>query len=129
MNKGNEVGAGKSRVLALVAILLLALSGAVAAQSGRASLRGWVNFEGIAYNDEQPRATVRVLCEGEHPSKYETRTDERGRFDFELPALGRCRLEISAERYVTYSTELYLPSDFMAHWAVELRRREPPPAR
>ena len=107
----------------LVAILLLALSGTVAAQSGKASVRGWVNFDGVAYNDEQPRATVRLLRQGEHPAEYEVRTDERGRFIFEVPALGRCRLEISADGYESYSTELYLPSDFVAHWAVELRRR------
>ena len=112
----------------LVAILLLALCGVAAAQSGRASLRGWVNFDGVAYNDEQPRATVRVVSYSEHPMSYDTRTDERGRFAFEIRALGRCRLEISAEGYEPYATDLYLPSDFMAHWAVELLRK-PAPAR
>jgi hypothetical protein len=112
-------------VRALLAILLLVLCGVAAAQSGRASLRGWVNFEGVAYNDEQPRATVRLLREGEFPAKYETRTDEHGSYGFDVPVLGRCRLEISASGYETYSTELYLPSDFMAHWAVELRRTKP----
>ena len=106
----------------LLAIFLLLACGASAAQSGRASVTGWVNFEGVAYNDEQPRATVRLLREGEFPATYETKTDEHGRYNFDVPMLGRCRLEISAEGYKTYKTELYLPSDFVAHWAVELRR-------
>ena len=107
----------------LLALLLLAFCVPGAAQSGRAEVRGWVNFEGVAYEDEQPRAEVRLLREGEFPAEYETRTDERGRYVFEVPMLGRCRLEISAAGYESYSTELYLPSDFVAHWAVELRRK------
>jgi hypothetical protein len=110
----------------LLAILLLVFCGASAAQSGRASLRGWVNFEGVAYNDEQPRAQVRLLKLGEYPATYETRTDEHGAYLLEVPMLGRCRLEISAPGYEPYATELYLPSDFTAHWAVELRRLPPP---
>ena len=109
---------------ALLALLLLLMCGASAAQSGRASLSGWVNFEGVAYNDEQPRAEVRLRREGEFPEKYETRTDEHGHYALDVPMLGRCRLEISAEGYETYETELYLPSDFVAHWAVQLRRRK-----
>jgi hypothetical protein len=111
-----------------LALLLLVACGASSAQSGRASFTGWVNFEDVAYNDEQPRATVRLYREGEHPVSYETTTDEHGRYAFEVYALGRCRLQISAKGYQTYATELYLPSDFMAHWAVELRRK-PRPAR
>ena len=109
----------------LLAIALLLLCSASAAQSGRASLRGWVNFEGVAYNDEQPHATVRLLREDEYPAKYETATDEHGQYVLDVPMLGRCRLEISAEGYEPYSTELYLPSDFIAHWAVELRKSKP----
>jgi hypothetical protein len=111
-----------------LALLLLVACGGSAAQSGRASLTGWVNFEDVAYNDEQPRANVRLFRESEYPVSYETTTDEHGRYAFEVPVLGRCRLEIRAKGYQTYATELYLPSDFVAHWAVELRP-EPRPAR
>jgi len=110
----------------LLALLLFALCSSSVAQSGRASLRGWVNFEGVAYNDEQPRAQVRLLRDGEFPAKYETTTDEHGSYVLDVPMLGRCRLEISAKGYETYSTELYLPSDFIAHWAVELRKAKKP---
>jgi hypothetical protein len=106
----------------LLALFLLVACGASVAQSGRASLRGWVNFEGVAYNDEQPRAQVRLRRDGEFPAKYETSTDEHGQYALDVPVLGRCRLEISAKGYQTYSTELYLPSDFIARWAVELRK-------
>ena len=110
----------------LLAILLLLACGASHAQSGRASVTGWVNFEDVAYNDEQPRATVRLFQVGEHAVSYETTTDEHGRYAFEIHALGRCRLEISAEGYEPYATELYLPSDFVAHWAVSLRKKANP---
>ena len=106
----------------LLALFLLVLCSVGSAQSGRASVRGWVNFEGVAYNDEQPRAQVRLLRGGEFPAKYETTTDEHGSYVLDVPMLGRCRLEISASGYESYSTELYLPSDFVAHWAVELRK-------
>ena len=110
----------------LLALLLLLVCAVGHAQSGRASLTGWVNFEDVAYNDGQPRATVRLFRDGEHAESHDTNTDERGRYAFEIHALGRCRLEISAEGYETYATELYLPSDFVAHWAVSLRKKANP---
>jgi len=120
---GEEEGAREVKRW-LLALVLLVLVGTSAAQSGRAVLGGWVNFEGVAYNDEQPRATVRLLREGEFPARYETKTDEHGAYKFEIPMLGRCRLEIEAEGYEPYSTTLYLPSDFIAHWAVELQLKK-----
>ena len=111
----------------LLALCLFLLCASSAAQSGRASLRGWVTFEDVAYNDPQPRATVRLRTDGEFPASYEMQTDERGVYVFEVPMLGRCRLEIVAEGYEPYVTDLYLPSDFVAHWAVELRRVESKP--
>jgi hypothetical protein len=107
----------------LLAIVLLLACGASQAQSGRAVLRGYVNFEGVAYVDAQPRASVRLVRDGEFPAHYETTTDEHGFYQFEVPVLGRCRLEISAKGYRPYATDLYLPSDFVANWAVELRRK------
>src|SRR5689334_3907810 len=110
-----EAYAGAVRLL--LALSLMLLCSASAAQSGRARVSGWVNFEDVAYNDPQPRATVKLVHEGEIPNVYETRTDEHGHFDFdEVRALGRCRLEISADGYEPYAAGLYLPSDFIAHW-------------
>ena len=111
------------RVL-LALVLLLACAGASVAQSGRARFDGWVTFEGVAYDDEQPVATVRLVRDGEFPVRYEMKTDSRGVYKFEIPMLGRCRLEIEAEGYEPYSADLYLPSDFIAHWAVELQKKK-----
>jgi hypothetical protein len=105
----------------LLALLLFAICGASVAQSGRAVVGGWVNFEGVAYNDEQPRATVRLVSDGEPARRYETKTDKHGQYKFEVPMLDRCHLEIEATGYEPYRTSLYLPSDFVARWAVELR--------
>lgn len=110
----------------LLALMLMLACAVGHAQSGRASFTGWVNFEDVAYNDEQPVATVRLVSVGEHPVYYETRTDEHGRYAFEIRALGRCRIEIRAEGYEPYTAESYLPSDFMAHWAVALRKKTKP---
>lgn len=107
---------------ALIFLLLAIACTTCQAQSGRASLNGWVNFEGVAYNDPQPVATVRLVRLGEFPGSYEAKTGEHGLYKLDVPMLGRCRLDISAEGYEPYSTTLYLPSDFIAHWAVELRR-------
>ena len=107
----------------LLAIVLLLACGASPAQSGRAELRGYVNFEGVAYLDVQPRASVRLVRDGKFPAHYETTTDEHGFYQFKVPVMGRCRLEISAKGYRPYAAELYLPSDFVANWAVELQRK------
>jgi hypothetical protein len=104
-----------------IALVLLALCGASQAQSGRATLRGWVNFEHVAYVDPQPVAIVRLRQEAEPQAAYETKTDEHGFYDFNVPSLGRFELTISAEGFETYTTELYLSSDVMANWPVQLK--------
>jgi hypothetical protein len=109
---------------ALIAILLLVLCGAASAQSGRATLRGWVNFENVAYVDAQPRAHVLLRPEAEGAEPYETTTDEHGFYDFNVVSLGRFHLEISAEGFETYSTELYLSSDVMANLPIQLRAKQ-----
>jgi hypothetical protein len=105
----------------LLAIVLLALCGIASAQSGRATLNGWVNFEGVAYNDEQPRAHVLLRPEAEGATPYEATTDEHGFYDFNVVSLGRFHLEISAPGFETYSTELYLSSDVVARLPIQLR--------
>ena len=105
----------------LLGIVLLLLCGASVAQSGRASLHGWVNFEDVAYVDTQPRAHVLLKAETEGAMPYETTTDEHGFYDLNVVSLGRFHLEISAPGFQTYSTELYLSSDVMANLPVQLR--------
>src|SRR4249919_2110157 len=104
-----------------IALLLLALCGASQAQSGRATLHGWVDFENVAYVDPQPVATVRLRQEAKPNASYDTKTDEHGFYDFNVPSLGRFELRISAPGFETYTTELYLSSDVMANLPVQLR--------
>ena len=92
------------------------------AQSGGASLRGWVAFENVAYVDSQP--TAKVVLRHDPPESeiiYSTETDEHGFFNFPHLSLGRFRLEITCKGYQPYSAEVYVPSDFAGNWAVELK--------
>jgi hypothetical protein len=124
-----RVGDDKSKnikAIALKAILavtiLLTSSGPGLAQSGGASLRGWVGFENVAYVDKQPRAKVVLRPEalGAAP-EYSTETDEHGFFEFPHTSLGRFKLEITAKGFQSYAAAVYMPSDFAGNWAVQLK--------
>src|SRR5438132_12329464 len=106
----------------LAAAILLTGSSASLAQSGGASLHGWVAFETVAYVDQQPRAKVVLQHDppGSGPS-YSTETDEHGFFDLPHTSLGRFKLEITAKGFQPYSAEVYMASDFAGNWAVELK--------
>jgi hypothetical protein len=92
------------------------------AQSGQASLHGWVAFENVAYVDSQPRATVELRRESPDSAVvYSTVTDAHGFFTFDRTSLGRFILRISAPHFRTYSAGVYLASDFQGNWAVQLR--------
>ena len=96
------------------------------AQSGGASLRGWVGFENVAYVDRQP--TAKVVLRHDPPESeivYSTETDEHGFFNFPHIGLGRFSLEITSKGYQPYSADVYLPSDFAGSWAVELKAEVP----
>jgi hypothetical protein len=104
------------------ATILFAATGLGWAQSGRAGLHGWVAFENVAYVDKQPRAKVRLRHDPPESSiVYSTETDEHGFFDFAHTSLGRFKLEVVAEGFEPYSAEVYLPSDFIGNWAIQLR--------
>ena len=107
---------------ALAAAILLTLSSAGLAQSGGASLRGWVAFENVAYVDKQPRAKVVLQHDprGSGPA-YSTETDEHGFFEFPHTSLGRFKLEITAKGFQPYTADVYMPSDFAGNWAVQLK--------
>src|SRR5450432_1455944 len=92
----------------LAAAILLTLSSAGLAQSGGASLRGWVAFENVAYVDKQPRAKV-VLQHDPLGSgaAYSTETDEHGFFAFPHTSLGRFKLEITAKGFQPYTAAVY----------------------
>ncbi len=110
----------------LAAAILLISSGPGLAQSGGASLRGWVAFENVAYADKQPRAKVVLRHElsGAGP-EYSTETDEHGFFEFSHTSLGRFKLEITAKGFQPYAAALYMPSDFAGNWAVQLKTEAP----
>jgi len=106
----------------LTAAILLTAFSASLAQSGGASLHGWVAFEDIAYVDKQPRANVVLQHDppGSGPA-YSTETDEHGFFEFPHTSLGRFKLEITAKGFQPYSADVYMPSDFARNWAVQLK--------
>jgi hypothetical protein len=111
-----------SRAALVATTMLFVATGPCWAQSGAASLHGWVAFEHVAYADKQPRAKVRLRHDPPESSiVYSTETNERGFFDFPHTSLGRFKLEVVAEGFQTYSADVYLPSDFVGNWAVELR--------
>lgn len=111
-----------SRAAWIATALLFAATSHCWAQSGAASLHGWVAFENVAYVDKQPRAKVRLRHDPPQSSiVYSTETNEHGFFDFAHTSLGRFRLEVTAEGFQTYSADVYLPSDFVGNWAVELK--------
>jgi hypothetical protein len=105
----------------LTAVILLGSSASLA-QSGAASLHGWVAFENVAYVDKQPGAKVVLQHDppGSGPA-YSTETDEHGFFEFPHTSLGRFTLEITAKGFQPYSADLYIPSDFAGNWAVQLK--------
>ena len=108
--------------------VLFAATSACWAQSGAASLHGWVAFENVAYADKQPRAKVRLRHDPPQSSVvYSTETDEHGFFVFAHTSLGRFRLEIAADGFEPYSADVYLPSDFAGNWAVQLKSRKTNP--
>lgn len=112
----------------LIALLLLSLCCAVAsAQSGRGSMHGYVDFEGISYNDmpaSKVRARVELRGTGEYNAEqlYKTETDEHGLYNFGSIGLGEFRLTISAPGYATYETTLLIPSDFECRLATALKK-------
>jgi len=116
-----------SRFLLIPVLGILAHAPAAAAQSGRATFNGWVAFEGVAYVDSQPRATVvlRATQESNH-SVYRAKTDEHGFFHFDGISLGEFVLHIEAPHFKPYEIAVYVPSDFEGNLAILLKRADSP---
>ena len=110
------------RIHFLIAAILLGASCGAFAQSGAASLHGRVSFENVAYADKQPQAKVQLRHDPpESGIVYTADTDEHGFFHFPHTSLGRFKLEITARGFLPYSADVYLASDFVGSWAVELK--------
>ena len=109
---------------ALLLVLATYFTRSMQAQSGRATLNGWVAFEDVAYIDTQPRATVQLHhATPDTGVVYSTTTDAHGFYHFSAVALGSFVLHISAPKFQDYSAEVYLPSDFVGNWSVQLKAR------
>ena len=113
-------------ILVALALLAVAVSRAPA-QSGRATMHGYVAFDGIAYVDvpKSPRAKVelRGLTAGNH-SVIKVETDEHGSYDFKAVPMGEYALQITAPGFKPYKTEIYLPSDFGCSLATLLKKAD-----
>jgi len=110
-----------------VAVVVVGLLAPLAwAQSGRATFTGWVAFDGVAYVDKQPVATVEIFrVEDKTKAAATATTDEHGHYAFSGSApLGEVVLRISAPGYVTYEITMYVPSDFNGNLATLLKKAE-----
>jgi hypothetical protein len=108
----------------ILALTLLVLPGLAHAQSGQASLNGWVAFEGVAYVNKQPTATVELRhVQPDSSVAYSMKTDEHGFYAFPRIGLGEFDLRITAPGYKPYDALVYVPSDFVGNWAVILKKR------
>jgi len=108
----------------LFLLTLLIIPSLAQAQSGRAALNGWVAFEGVAYVDQQPTATVQLRHVSPDTSvAYSMKTDEHGFYAFERIGLGEFDLRITAPGFKPYDALVYVPSDFVGNWAVILKKQ------
>jgi hypothetical protein len=116
----------KSSLLAALAIAFLASS--ALAQSGRAGLSGYVAFDGVAYVDKQPIATVELFSPDDkdraHPLAS-AKTGEHGQYEMQTAALGEMIIRITAPNYTSSETTMYFPSDFQARIATLLKKAPP----
>jgi len=113
-------------ILVALALLAVAVSRAPA-QSGRATMHGYVAFDGIAYVDvpKSPRAKVELRATSAGSRGVLTvETDEHGSYDFKTVSPGEYALQISAPGFKPYKTEIYLPSDFGCSLATLLKKAD-----
>jgi len=86
------------------------------AQSGRASMHGYVAFEDLSYvevSEKKVDATIELRGNTEFNHEvFTAKTDEHGSYDLKSIPMGQYVLKISSPGYRDYKTEIYLPSDF-----------------
>jgi hypothetical protein len=113
----------------LPATLLLFVSVAAGlAQSGRASMHGYVAFEDLSYievGEQKVQATIELRGNTEFNHEvYTAKTAEHGSYDLKNIPMGQYVLKISSPGYRAYQTEIYLPSDFTCSLAVMLKKEK-----
>ncbi len=93
------------------------------AQSGRGAMSGYVAFDGVDTTKVKVKTKVelRALSKNSETS-METETNERSAYQFKAIPMGEYELLISAPGFITYEAKIYIPSDFLCHLAVMLKR-------
>ena len=113
------------RWLAQLAIALCLLAGAVAAQSGRSWMNGFV----FADSDTRglPGATVELTGDQSNDRlrsvRLSTKAGEDGKYSIEDIPYGDYTFRVSAEGYAPYEIKLYIGSDMLTQIHVRLRKK------
>ena len=109
-------------------LLMFVCALAVLAQSGRASMHGYVAFEDLSYievAEKKVQATIELRGNTEFNHEvFTAKTAEHGSYDIKNVPMGQYVLKISSAGYRTYQTEIYLPSDFTCSLAVMLKKEK-----
>lgn len=117
----------RSIVRAAIALAgLFICAGDALAQSGRGAMHGYIVFNDISYNDLPASGVVATIemksvTSGDE-GHFTAQSDEHGLFKLDGVRMGEYKLTIKAAGYRTYTTQLYIPSDFVGNLSVVLRR-------
>jgi hypothetical protein len=118
----------KSKETLPLLLLILICAFSVLAQSGRGSMHGFVAFDDLSYlevSEKKVHATIELRGNTEFNHQvYTAKTDEHGSYDLKSVSMGEYVLKISSPGYLTYQTEIYLPSDFNCSLAVMLKKEK-----
>jgi hypothetical protein len=118
----------KSKETLPLSLLILICAFSVLAQSGRGSMHGFVAFDDLSYlevSEKKVHATIELRGNTEFNHQvYTAKTDEHGSYDLKSVSMGEYVLKISSPGYLTYQTEIYLPSDFNCSLAVMLKKEK-----
>lgn len=116
------------RSAAILAIAFLIAVIPVEAQSGRGTMRGWIQFEGVGRNNVKSRGVVArielvAVQDGREAPPLVTNTDEIGGYLIENVPAGDYVLRIGSPGFRPYEIELYMPSDFECRLATHLKKQ------
>jgi hypothetical protein len=118
----------KSKETLPLLLLILICAFSVLAQSGRGSMHGFVAFDDLSYlevSEKKVHATIELRGNTEFNHQvYTAKTDKHGSYDLKSVSMGEYVLKISSPGYLTYQTEIYLPSDFNCSLAVMLKKEK-----
>jgi hypothetical protein len=112
--------------LAQVALTLSILVGAVAAQSGRSWMNGFV----FADSDTRGLADATVELTGDQRNdrlrsvRLTTKTEQDGKYSIKDIPYGDYTFRVSAEGYDPYEIKLYVGSDMLTQIHVRLRKKK-----